>query len=167
MLGLFIAGGAFADAYKWTDENGIVHYSDRPHPGAKRIELDTSGPARPQATPARVAATTQSAQARTTAAPPRFRYQTVEITAPEAEETLWNIDAQLDVTVSLSPSLQSGHQIRVFFDGNQRIVEGQNFRLEEVYRGAHNLQVEVIDEAGKPLNRSPPMRFYVQQNSVQ
>ena len=36
LLGLLAAAGAFADAYTWTDDNGIVHYSDRPNPGAKK-----------------------------------------------------------------------------------------------------------------------------------
>ncbi|MDH3821908.1 MAG: DUF4124 domain-containing protein, partial [Gammaproteobacteria bacterium] len=36
LLALFAGGAALADTYTWTDEEGVVHYSDRPHPGAKR-----------------------------------------------------------------------------------------------------------------------------------
>jgi hypothetical protein len=46
------------------------------------------------------------------------------------------------------------------------MVSGTSFQLQEVYRGVHNLQVEVIDETGKLLKRSRPSRFYVQQNTV-
>ena len=28
-----------ADTWRWVDENGIVHYSDRPAPGAERVQL--------------------------------------------------------------------------------------------------------------------------------
>jgi hypothetical protein len=46
------------------------------------------------------------------------------------------------------------------------MVSGTNFSIDEVYRGVHNLQVEVIDSAGKLMIRSQPNRFYVQQNLV-
>ena len=36
---LCAAGTALAQAYRWTDENGVVHFSDRPHPGAEQIQL--------------------------------------------------------------------------------------------------------------------------------
>jgi hypothetical protein len=45
-------------------------------------------------------------------------------------------------------------------------VSGTNFQLQEVYRGVHNLQAEVIDETGTLVIRSRPSRFYVQQNSI-
>ena len=38
LLGLLVMPFAAAyEAYVWTDEDGVVHYSDRPVPGAKRI----------------------------------------------------------------------------------------------------------------------------------
>ncbi len=39
LLGLLATSGVLADAYTWTDEDGVVHYSDRPEPGAKHIVL--------------------------------------------------------------------------------------------------------------------------------
>ena len=40
LLGLLAMPFATAEeAYVWTDEDGVVHYSDRPQPGARRIEL--------------------------------------------------------------------------------------------------------------------------------
>jgi hypothetical protein len=45
-------------------------------------------------------------------------------------------------------------------------VAGTSFQIEEVYRGVHNLQVEIIDENGKLMIRSRANRFYVQQNTV-
>ncbi len=46
-LALFAAGAAYAQAYKWIDEDGIVHYSDRPEPGAERVDLGQSRAPRP------------------------------------------------------------------------------------------------------------------------
>jgi len=72
----------------------------------------------------------------------------------------------LTVNVALTPALMPGHQVRAYFDGTPQIVNGTNFQIQEVYRGVHNLQVEVIDETGKLMIRSTPNRFYVQQNSI-
>jgi hypothetical protein len=161
LLGLLVAAGAFAEAYTWTDEQGIVHYSDRPHPGAKTIDLGKSSnsrrTSRPQASAAQDDATTAS---------PGTAYESLEIASPGAEETLWNIEGTLNVSLALTPALHPGHQVRVYFDGTPQTVGSARFTLQNVYRGVHNLQVEVIDETGKLMIRSRPSRFYVQQNSI-
>jgi hypothetical protein len=54
----------------------------------------------------------------------------------------------------------------VFFDGTPQMVDGLNFQIPEVYRGAHNVQVEILDQTGKLMIRSLPNRFYVQQNTI-
>jgi hypothetical protein len=161
LLALLVAAGAFAEAYTWTDEDGIVHYSDRPHPGAKIVELGEFRSSRPRPT---ATAPSQSNTDNTETSP--AGYTSLEIASPTAEETLWNIEATLNVSLTLTPVLMPGHQVRAYFDGTPQIVNGASFQLEEVYRGVHNLQVEVIDETGKLMIRSRPNRFYVQQNSV-
>jgi len=54
----------------------------------------------------------------------------------------------------------------VYYNGQQRLVSGTSFQIEEVFRGVHNLQAEVIDATGRLMIRSETNRFYVQQNSV-
>jgi len=163
VLSLLAAAAATAqEAYRWVDEDGIVHYSDRPEEGAEAILLPrpnvaTTRPLRqPQAQP-------QDEQ-KDEAAP--TRYESIEIVSPSAEETLWNIEGVLNVTVSLKPALQPGHQLRVYFDGQMQTVSGTSFQLQEVWRGVHNIQVEVVDDTGKLMIRSKTNRFYVQQNTV-
>jgi len=162
LLALLLAAGAFAEAYTWTDEDGVVHYSDRPHPGAETIELgEYSTSTRPEPT------TSAPARRDSESAPAlQPNYTSIEIVAPGAEETLWNIETILNVDLELTPALMPGHQVRVYYDGMPQIVNTASFQLEEVYRGVHNLQVEVIDATGKLMIRSRPNRFYVQQNSV-
>ena len=163
LLALLLAVGATADvAYTWTDENGVVHYSDRPQPGAEMVELGQSRARRPSSRPR---AATQ-ATANDESSVPSSGYESIEIASPGAEETLWNIEATLNVTVALTPGLRPGHRVRVYFDGTPQMVGGASFQLQEVYRGVHNLQAEVIDETGKLIIRSRPSRFYVQQNTV-
>lgn len=167
IIGLLAASAALSEAYRWVDENGIVHYSDRPEPGAELIilpEYSASRQGRRYQRPAATSRPTQSNQ--TSPAAALFSYERVEITSPGAEETLWNIEGILNVSVTVTPALKAGHQVRAYFNGNSEIVVGTSFQIEEVYRGVHNLQVEIIDENGKLMIRSRANRFYVQQNTV-
>ena len=118
---MLAAGVILAQAYKWTDEDGIVHYSDRPQEGAVEMQLPTDGIHAPPVSVlqqrrglGRSVDAVEEVQA--------FKYESLVVAAPSAEETLWNIEGVLNVTLSVTPALQVGHRIRVYFDGSPRIV---------------------------------------------
>lgn len=160
------AAPALSEAYRWVDEDGVVHFSDRPREGAEVVQLSEYS----RNTGARLY--TDSKPTRTKddddqqAEDEPFAYESIAITSPGSEQTLWNIEGVLNVAVALTPGLQRGHQVRAYFDGQARMVAGTTFQLEEVWRGAHNIQVEIVDSTGKLMIRSDPSRFYVQQNTV-
>ena len=106
LLGLAMAAGAFAEAYAWTDDQGIVHYSGRPNPGVKAIEIGDGNTHRPRSAPQAIAAPTDGED---TAAPASIGYQNLEVASPGTEETLWNIEGTLNGTLELTTSLRSGH----------------------------------------------------------
>lgn len=165
--GLLAAAPAMAeDAYRWTDADGVVHYSDVPVEGAERVDLSGYTKSTGVQLSRRPAAERDTAGAAAADADGPFQYETLAISSPAAEETLWNIEGVLNVTLALTPPLQEGHQVRVYFDGSPRTVQGTSFQIDEVWRGVHNLQAEVIDSTGKLMIRSQPNRFYVQQNTV-
>jgi hypothetical protein len=146
------------------DEEGVVHFSDRPVEGAEQIYLpEQARGTRRVAPPPTVAATSGDDAAGQAAV---FKYDSIEVVAPAPEETLWNIEGVLNVSLRVSPALRQGDQVRVYFDGESRMVSGASFQIEEVYRGVHNIQVEVIDSTGRLMARSLTNRFYVQQNSI-
>jgi hypothetical protein len=168
-LSLFLcAHTASAQVYKWVDEDGIVHYSDQPAPGAERIDIQQnprSAPAPRRSTATRAAAAASDTAAAEPAKP--FSYESLSFTSPGSEQTLWNIGGTLNVTMSLSPALRNGDRVRLYFDGAAQPISGTtSVQLEEVWRGAHNLQAEVLDANGTLMIRSEPIRFYVQQTSV-
>ena len=148
----------------WTDEYGVVHDSDRAVPAARRIEL--ADPNSGQALAPQREASQGDDTSDTADADEAFSYNSLEITSPSAEETLWNIGGVLNVSLSLNPPLRPGHQVRVYFDGSPQIVSGTSVQLQEVWRGVHNLQAEVLDETGRMMIRSQTNRFYVQQTAV-
>ena len=162
-IGLLAASAVVADvAYRWVDENGVAHYSDRPREGAELVVLpaaNTTSVRRYEQAPTEATAETE------TAAP--ARYDSFEISTPGAEETLWNIEGNLSVSLSVSPALKPGHQVRVYFNSREpQIVPGLSFSIQEVHRGVHTIQAEIIDDTGKLVTRSKHNRFYVQQNTV-
>ena len=165
LLGLLVLPCAAAnEAWVWTDEDGVVHYSDRPVPGARHIELAEPNTSQSPAPRRRATGETGDDQQPDQSGP--FRYESFEIVSPGAEDTLWNIEGVLNVSMALSPPLQPGHQVRVYLDGSPQIVSSTSAQLQEVWRGVHNLQAEVLDETGKMLIRSKTNRFYVQQTTV-
>ncbi len=164
LLAVLVGGAVMAQAYRWVDEDGVVHYSDRPREGAEQIVLPKPNTI---SVPRRPAPSRASAPVEEPPAAEPFRYTSIEITSPAAEETLWNIEGVLNVSLNVQPGLRAGHQVRVFFDGGEpQLVNGTNFQLQEVWRGVHNIQAEIVDETGRMLTRSRTNRFYVQQNTI-
>lgn len=163
---LATTGVAAQEAYRWVDEDGVVHYSDTPVDGAERILLPAPNVAATRERATQSTTSTTAEQDDDEADDEPFRYDSIEIVAPGAEETLWNIEGVLSVSVALDPGLQRGHRVRAYFDGERRDVSGTSFQVQEVWRGVHNIQVEVVDETGTLMIRSQPSRFYVQQNTV-
>ncbi len=161
---LLATATAVAQAYRWVEDDGVVHYSDRPVEGAERVNLAEYS----RNTGARLYTPRPVAPSNDDEAEEEFpaSYASLSIASPGAEETLWNIGGKLNVSLVVSPGLLVGHQVRVYFDGKPRMVSGSSFQIDEVYRGVHNLQAEILDQTGKMVMRSKPNRFYVQQSTV-
>jgi len=164
LAGLLAGTAVVAQTYRWVDDDGVVHYSDRPQEGAEIIDL-------PEANVTNVRqfgqqASGDSGNGGENSPQDNFAYTSLEITTPAAEETLWNIEGVLNVTLSSTPALRPGDQVRVYFDGQPQMVGSLSFQLNEVWRGVHNIQAEILDSGGKLMIRSQPNRFYVQQTSV-
>ncbi|WP_240901507.1 DUF4124 domain-containing protein [Thioalkalivibrio sp. XN279] len=153
------------EVWRWVDENGVVHFSDRPRPGAERVELNRPQTYTPPPLPARQE-TASPAPSEPDAAP---AYTGVRVVSPAAGETLWNIAGELTVQVEVQPGLAPGHQLRVSLDG-QRVETppgATQFTVSPVFRGEHRLSVAVVDENGRELVSSEPVTFYVHQASLQ
>jgi len=161
---LLAAAAASADVWRWVDDEGVVHFSDTPRAGAELVDVSESR----QSTGAQIYRNTAPAGTddEEQAEEQPFKYDSLTISSPGAEETLWNIEGTLSVSLALSPGLQSGHRVRVYHNGEAQMVNSTSFTLNEVWRGTHNIQAEVLDETGRLMIRSQNNRFYVQQNTV-
>ena len=151
-----------APAWTWVDANGTVHFSDRPVPGARQVELAGAqflARGRPR----------RRGRARPTPdAPgglPGHRHREPGRPRDALEH---RHDAQRAGAV---PARSCNRVIATTWCSmgsdatSTRRVSAST--LPDVFRGTHTLQVVVIDSAGAELMRSPSRTFHVQQTSVQ
>src|SRR5687767_3505358 len=106
LLSALCTNASGAPAWTWVDANGTVHFSDRPVPGARQVELAGAqgfGAAVPAPQGSRPAAPGQ------TAAP----YASIEIVSPADQETLRNTGGTLNVLVQFRPALLPGHRFDI------------------------------------------------------
>jgi len=146
------------ELWKWKDANGVTQYSDRPVPGATKVEMYTSAPA-PAATPAARPAT-PAAQGKAAAG---VQYQSLEIWQPESGESYFGTDATVNVRMRSEPSLASGDRLLLYLDG--KLVEGAanayEHTLSNLERGVHSLAAVILDEKGNEKIRSEPRVFHI------
>jgi len=148
--------------WKWVDENGVTHYSDRPVDGAEVIELgsvQTFPAQRPPSTPRSASSDTPT---------PATSYSRFEIVRPAQQETLWNVGGTVTVEVAIEPALAPGHRVDVYLDGNRLRLDSTTnvLQVPEVYRGVHSIQAAIFDQNGDEILRSLAVTFIVQQTSI-
>jgi len=151
------------EMYRWRDANGVWHFSDKPHPGAEKIEVRPA-PAVPMApAPSRSAAPRRAENARAAEEAPRLT-----ILAPAQEATIRDAEGQVDVAVEVSPGLRAGYQVRILLDGN--VVAGPGaltqVQLTGLDRGAHTVAAELVGANGEVLARAEPHTFYIHKPSL-
>jgi hypothetical protein len=160
-----LAAPAFAGqtVWKWVDDKGVTHYSDRPVQGAQRVEISVGS----RADTVQDLPSPSSSSTRTPA--PVTNYREFEIWKPGNDDSVVNSGGVVDVRMRIDPVLQPGHSIYLYLDG--RLVEdfpagALEGSLKDVPRGVHSLIAVIQDRAGKRLQETAPVRFNVRQESV-
>jgi hypothetical protein len=150
-----------ATVYKWVDENGVVHYSDQPHPNAEKVHV--------QAVQTYKAGAMPSESSPAAAAAPEQRYAGCAVSDPADDQTYTNIDA-LTIAVRTDPALRPGDQIYIMLDGtlvNNGAATGNSYTLSPVERGTHTVQAVVKSSDGGLMCQSPGITFHVHLPSTQ
>ncbi len=148
--------------YKWTDENGVVHYSDQPHPDAKKVQVTPA-----QTYKSTHAPTPAPVEPGAESAPEGPPYKSCTVAQPQDQQEFANLE-QLRIVVSTDPGLRPGDQIYVIMDGAQLgNAPGGQYLLNPVERGTHTLQGLVKDGSGTLVCQTPGVTFSVHQPSIQ
>jgi Domain of unknown function (DUF4124) len=151
-----------ADAvYKWVDDQGNVHYTDHPRPGAEKVQL----PKTQTYQPASAAGLPMPSSEEASPQAPTAGYQQLNIVSPASQATIWYED-EVPVSVSLTPALRSGDTLTYHLDG-QTIgpISDTSVTFKNVPRGEHTVSVTLNAANGASLSAGP-VTFFVQQKSI-
>ena len=154
-----------AVVYKWTDGNGVVHYSDHPEPGAETIV--TSGPQvngisagsmSPPGLPSQGLAASSAASSAVTA---------LRIESPAKEQVFFNDDV-VSVRLRVEPGLQGTQSVSWNLNGRTLTDQGPHalsFALQSLPRGTYVIAATLTDSATGASQTADSVTFYVRQPS--
>jgi hypothetical protein len=153
---------AVADVYTYVDAEGNRVYTDQPHRGAKKVDIAPSNQIKAAPKAPRQAASSKPQPG------PLFRYQLLRILAPEPDSTIRDIQGNLIVTVTNDPELQPRHTYRLLLDGKTFSEQGRSpvFAMTNIDRGTHQLSIEIVDEFGRVVERTPNQPFHMMRISL-
>lgn len=159
---------AHADIYMWKDSEGVVHFSDRPHEGATKLKM----PDVPSASPEKAKTIDKNDEdAGIVQGQSNYVdtfYTNLDILQPENEATIRNNQGFVLVAVSLKPALRPGDMLQLIFDGAP-LGDPQTqtvFQLNNIYRGAHTLEVHVLDPREATIFKSKKITIYMRRPRV-
>ena len=162
-LSLFAAfAAAAAVVYKWTDSDGVVHYSDHAVPGAERVVTSsTSANGIGGATPS-------------VAEPPAPKkpatgldYSIFKLESPANEQAFFGDDI-VPVRLHLEPGLKPNHSIAWLLNGKHledQPPDALSISLQSLPRGTYTIAATVIDSATDQSKTTDSVTFYVRQPS--
>lgn len=153
-----------AEVYTYIDAQGNRVFTDQPPPGnAKRVQLAPGN--RMSANPSRAAPASAAKKAQVK---PLFHYQMLRVLVPDPDATIRNTQGDLIVSVTSEPGLQRGHRYRLLLDGQPTADPGPSpvFALSNIDRGSHHLAVEILDEQGRMVERTPNQPFHMLRTSL-
>lgn len=177
-VGLLVLGNAAAqqsgkrEMWMWKDANGVIHYSDRPAPGATKIHVATTAP--PAATPnTPPPATSRPATAAASPDAPSVgdgqqdgtptTYKSLTIEQPSNGATYFGADAQVSISVRSEPALAGTDRLVVFLDGKplEESATSPGTALSGLDRGMHSVYAVILDKSGLEKIRSETIAFNI------
>jgi hypothetical protein len=150
--------------YKWVDENGVIHYSDQPHPNAQKLQVVGVQTYSGSAAAARGSSSSDSDASPATANP----YKGCAIAQPLDQQSLPNAQSVF-IRVASDPIPRGGDRIFITMDGqglNGGAPTGLSFNVTPIDRGAHSVQAQIRGPDDQVLCQTPTITFYVQQPSL-
>jgi hypothetical protein len=160
ILLLPLATGA-QQIYRTTDEQGNVIFTDQPPAGSEQVERVELNPTN-TATPPTITPRPPPDRPPEPATLEAVDYQ-VSIDRPDNETTIPMGPGNFTVSARVEPPPGPDHSLQLLLDGENRGDPQRSgiWELTNVFRGAHDITVSVIDKQGAALATSAPVRVYV------
>lgn len=167
MLALCSGGVSAQGVYKTVDDEGRVSYSDKPP--AKREKDEEAKLPSVNTVPGERSRGSQGSGRNRQNEPQEAEvpnYQ-VSIINPVPQSSVPPGQRDLEIVAGLEPSLASEHSLVFYMDGEELTqTRERQFVVQEIHRGSHTLEVEVLDAEGRPITRSEPVTVHVHRPSV-
>lgn len=95
-------------------------------------------------------------------------YTRVVITSPENDATILPDQLNVIVQLDIEPSLQGGHQVQFFLNGEPQGVPAATTAIAfgDLYRGTQTIQATIFDEEGAVVAQSNVVAIHVKRHSV-
>jgi hypothetical protein len=154
--------GQAAVVYKWTDSDGVVHFSDQPVPGAEKIYTGASNTAVSVPTDQKAGSTADTEK--TAGA---LDYAEFSIASPSPEQTFFG-DNPVNASLALSPSLKPGQIVTWHLNGTDVADQGATattITLPRLDRGTYSIGATVTDPVSGQSRSTNEVTFYVRQPS--
>ena len=97
----------------------------------------------------------------------RETYTRAVVVSPADDAAVRSNAGNLTVLTHVEPQLQDGHRLQLLVDGTPRGAAGRNpeFHIENVDRGTHSLQLQIVDDSHRILFTGPPSTFHLLRHS--
>ncbi|MGD0501431.1 MAG: DUF4124 domain-containing protein [Steroidobacteraceae bacterium] len=155
-----------ATVYKWTDADGVVHFSDQPAEGAEKISTSSNSTRGILNGPAPSAPAQDKPKATT------FAQTQVSIVSPAREQT-FSGDEAVTAALSVEPPSKGGRPLSITWTLNGAPVgegaDAMSFTLPEALisgRGGYTLGATVTDTASGESKSADPVTFNVLRPSL-
>lgn len=166
-LGLCLSVPAAAEVYRWKDDAGNIHFSDRPHPSAEPIDVNPQLPGAVEETAAGEddPPAEGADQAEEEERPVVEAYTGISVNSPRRNQQIGSAEGALEVSLGLEPGLGRGHSVRLLMDGSEVIppFEATQARIDGIPAGSHTLMATVVNENGEEMIRSPIISFFMRR----
>ena len=166
-FGLLAAfAGQAAVVYKWTDADGVVHFSDQPDPGAEKIVTATSSA--PAGTSSRGVASATAGAAKKKPPGSPLNFNQLEIVSPARDQTFTG-NPPVNVSLSVEPALKAHQTVSWFLNGKRlddQSPDAVQFTLENLPRGAYTIGATILDQDTGESASAEAVNFSVMQPSV-
>ena len=164
LMSLTLCFGAFAQdkVYKRVNPDGSVEYSDQPIQGSEVMKVPRGSTFTMPETSVR-----ETAPAAGPAEETSVSYDSFEITRPTNDEAIRSNEGKLTALVRVAPALAPNHRFRWKMDGEiVQDVNSPELRLNNVDRGSHTLEAEVVDADGQVIITSERITFHMMRYRV-
>lgn len=153
---------AQTNVYKSVNKEGVVEYSDQPREGSEEIKVKN-----PQSITLPKGVDVFNAPDADKESDNANVYQSIAITQPANDSAFNSGNGQVSISAETTPSLSNNDSIQLVVDGQKyNSNKSGSFSLSNVDRGTHQVQVNVINEAGEILISSDITTFTLHRTNA-